>query len=142
MSDSTNPIPIEVNQTVTKITVTVSTVSEAVEFAEKYSGGGNVTVQQRKGRPASPAFDGLFAALLVQLAKSSHGLDVEEVMDLLDIESSKAIGRKTYAIRRRLEALGLNFDEVVERVRSGNGAIWLAGPRIKEAIAVLDGSET
>ncbi|PCJ51636.1 MAG: hypothetical protein COA70_13860 [Planctomycetota bacterium] len=137
MAKDTNSIPIEVKTTVTSITVTVSSVEEALEFVDKYAGQASISVESRYVKPPSTAFDGLFKVLLKRLKESPKGLDASEVCIVLGVESPKAVGRKTYAIRRRLEALGVDFDGVIQRIRQGNGSLWLAGPLIDDAIEAL-----
>ena len=137
-----NPIHIDVHRIETRISVEVSSVAEAVEFAESYSGKADVRVKPDRPQASSPLLDPEILALLRLLSDNKAGVDVDAICEAIGASSPKAVGRKTFAYRRRLHDLGVDFGHAVLKLRRGNRTLWSAGPALGKAIDVVVAQST
>ena len=73
------------------------------------------------------------------LAASQNGVPAQEVCDQLGLSRMNAIGRASMPVRRLLSERGLEaWEEIVVKVRGRDGAIWRAGPKIGQAIEIVE----
>lgn len=77
------------------------------------------------------------------LEASQNGVPAYEVAHQLGLPKMNSIGRASMPVRRLLSEKGLeSWEDVVNKVRGRNGAIWKAGPMIGAAIRIVEGEST
>ena len=81
----------------------------------------------------------LWLEVFRMLAASQNGISSQEVSDRLGLATMNAIGRATVPIRKLLLERGLtSWEEAVVKVRGEDGAMWRAGPKIGQAIEIVE----
>lgn len=77
-------------------------------------------------------------SLLERLAQDGTELSSEDVRAMLDTRSVKGIGTALSGTRQTLRAAGIRMEEAAVRRTAGGRSIWVAGPRIRQAMHVLE----
>lgn len=85
----------------------------------------------------NPRVDKELASLLGLLGKKEGGVTTAQVMKAIGVKSPRAVGRKAFSYRNRLQNIGFEFDRVVTRYREGNSHLWAQGPDFKKALAAI-----
>ena len=85
-----------------------------------------------------------WASLLKTIGESPHGLDGYAICNHLGLAGPPGIGRSLIPVKKFLDGRGFDGEwdgDVIARVSTDDGVIWLPGPRIAEAIQVLEGRQ-
>ena len=73
------------------------------------------------------------------LESSPNGIPAQEVGDRLGVASMNGIGRAIFPMKRMLAEQGLSsWDDMVVKARTDEGVIWRAGPKISQAIEIVE----
>ena len=76
--------------------------------------------------------------VLARLSETGMELSSEDVSALLGTRSSKGIGAALSGTRNTLFAAGIRLDEAMVRRTVRGRSVWTGGPRIRQAMHVLD----
>ena len=78
-------------------------------------------------------------AIFRVLAASPNGIPAQDVSHQLGLAKMNGIGRATVPIKRVLSERGLaSWEDVVIKARGEDGVIWRAGPKISQAIEIVE----
>lgn len=68
------------------------------------------------------------------------GVQAETLQEALRVSAPRGMGAKVYAVKNALKEAGIpNADEVFTRERTPLGGVWQPGPRVQEAIQLVNG---
>ena len=97
--------------------------------------GENVGTSAR-GRRLMPMWLEIFR----MLAAAQNGIPAQEVSHRLGLAKMNGLGRATVPIKRMLSERGIApWEEVVTKARGEDGVTWRAGPKIGQAIEIVEG---
>lgn len=77
-------------------------------------------------------------AVLERLSKTGADVSSEEIGAILGTKNVKGIGSALRQTRNTLDGAGIRFDETVSRRSVRRRTVWSGGPRIRQAIHVLE----
>lgn len=106
------------------------------EMSRDGRAGRSVTLNELRDRGVSRYWAGL--SVLARFCEADTEISSEEVRKLLGTRSVKGIGAALSGTRNTLYAAGIRLDEVTVRKTVRGRSLWTGGPRIRQAMHVLE----